>query len=92
MKNILDFFKWQWGKFEFWQKCFVGSSFFFGAALAAPSPYNLWLSYIPMIVVFGFLTKWMIWDGTRSQWQKYQKEKQGLFDTIKDSETINKTQ
>jgi hypothetical protein len=86
MKEIVNFLKWQWNKFEFWQKCFVGSSFFVGSALVAPSPYNLWLSYIPMIVVFGFLTKWMIWDGVRSSWLKYKQERNSLLTTIKQSD------
>jgi hypothetical protein len=39
-----------------------------------------------MAVVFGFMTKWLIWDGTRSAWEKYKKEKSGLFNTIKEGE------
>jgi hypothetical protein len=86
IKDILGFISWQWAKFEFWQKAFIVSSFFFGAALVAEPPYVAYLSAVPMAVVFGFMTKWLIWDGTKSAWEKYKKDKAGLFDTIKSSE------
>jgi hypothetical protein len=92
MKDLFDFVKWQWSKFEGWQKCWIISSAFFGAAMVSEPPYVFYLSLVPMTVIFGFLTKWLIWDGTKSQWQKYKKEKEGLFDTIRDSETNKKPQ
>ncbi len=85
-KDIVNFIQWQWNKYEFWQKCFVGSSAFFGAALVAPAPYNQYLSLVPMFVVFSFMSKWLIWDGAKSQWNKYKEEKQNLFNTIKESD------
>lgn len=86
MKEIFNFVAWQWKKFEFWQKSFIVSSAFFGAAIAAPEPWRVWLSMVPMVVVFSYMTKWLIWDGIKSAWERYKKEKEGLFDTIKDSD------
>ena len=83
MKEVLLFVKWQWNKWEFWQKCFVVSSAFFGAGLTATPPYSHYLFAVPAIVVFGFMTKWMLWDGTKNAWDSYKKEKAELFDTIK---------
>lgn len=84
MKELINFIKWQWSKWEFWQKAFIFSSFFFGAALVAEPPYVFYLSLVPMTVVFGFMTKWMIWDGTKAAWDRYKQEKANLFNTIKD--------
>ena len=85
-KEIIDFIIWQWQKFEFWQKTFIFSSFFFGAAVVADPPYKGYLSLVPMAVVFCYMTKWLIWDGTKSAWNRYKKEKSELFNTIKGSE------
>lgn len=85
-KEVINFIHWQWSKYDFWQKCFVGSSAFFGAAIAAPQPYATYLSFVPMAVVFSFMTKWLIWDGTKAAWNRYKEEKQTLFTTIKESD------
>lgn len=86
MKNLLNFVVWKWNKWELWQKCFIGSSVFFGAALVAEPPYNVYLSSVPMCVILGFSLKWFIWDSTIKTWKDYQAEKTELFSKIKDSE------
>ncbi len=88
MKEVWSFLSWQWTKWELWQKCWIVSSAFFGASLVADAPYNLYLSVIPMIVVCGTMIKWVIWDGSKSQWERYQREKQELLDTIKNSDKL----
>lgn len=85
MKELLDFIKWQWSRWEFWQKCYIVGAFFAGAGVFAPRPYDFYLLGIPMIVLFVWCGKWMVWDQVKSSWDKYQTEKQGLFPTIKDS-------
>lgn len=84
-KEIVNFVQWQWNKFEFWQKSFIFSSGFFGAAIVAEPPYTFYLSLVPMLVVGTFMTKWLIWDGIKNSWEKYKKEKSELFQTIKES-------
>ena len=79
IKDIINFVQWQWRKFEFWQKCFICSSFFFGAAVVSEPPYTFYLSIVPMVVVFSYMTKWMIWDAAKASWKKYQEEKKNLF-------------
>lgn len=86
MKEILDFFSWQWRKWEIWQKGFIIGSFFAGASVVAPRPYDIYLFAIPMIVLFLWCTKWMVWDQLKDSWNKYQTEKQELFTNIKNSD------
>lgn len=88
MKEVWNFVSWQWKKFEFWQKAWIISAGFFGAALTADPPYTFYLSLVPMIVVLGYMIKWVVWDGSKEQWKRYQKEKQELLDTIKNSDKL----
>lgn len=82
MKELINFIKWQWNKWEFWQKSFIVSSAFFGAGISADRPYSIYLFMVPTLVVFAWMTKWMIWDGTKTAWNNYKKEKAELFKTI----------
>lgn len=86
IKDILTFVKWQWTKFEFWQKCFIASSSFFGAGVYAEHPYSVYLFMVPIIIVFGFTARWFIIDPLKDSWKKFQTEKAQLFTTIKESE------
>jgi hypothetical protein len=88
MKDVWNFVSWQWKKFEFWQKCWIVSAAFFGAAMVSEPPYVFYLSLVPMIVILGSMLKWVVWDGSQEQWRKYQKEKQELLDTIKNSDKL----
>lgn len=85
MKEILQFIRWQWSKWELWQKGYIICAFFMGAGVVAPRPYNIYLFAIPMTMLFIWTGKWLIWDQVKASWNKYQTEKQGLFTTIKDS-------
>jgi hypothetical protein len=84
MKELINFIKWQWGKWEFWQKSFIFGSAFFGAGVTAEAPYSIYLFMIPSGIVIFWMTKWLVWDGTRTAWLSYKKEKANLFNTIKD--------
>lgn len=86
MKELLNFVVWKWQKWEFWQRCFVGSLAFYVASVFAPTPYSIYLSAVPMAVVFGFMLKWWVWDQSAKAWNDYKAEKKELFTTIKDSE------
>lgn len=86
MKQLLDFIKWQWNKWELWQKGYIVGAFFAGAGVFAPKPYDFYLFAIPMIILFVWCTKWMVWDQLRESWNKYQTEKRELFPTIKKSD------
>ena len=85
MKEVVNFIVWQWNQWETWQKGYIIGAFFAGAGVVAPKPYDLYLFAIPMIVLFLWCSKWMVWDQVKASWDKYQTEKQGLFPTIKDS-------
>ena len=85
MKEVLEFISWQWRKWEIWQKGFIIGAFFAGAGVFAPKPYDLYLFAIPMIVMFIWCSKWMVWDQVKESWNKYKTEKRELFTNIKDS-------
>lgn len=83
MKEILSFVKWQWSQWELWQKGYIVGAFFAGAGLAAPEPYDIYLFAIPMIILFLWSCKWMVWDTLQESLSKYKKEKRQLLDVIK---------
>ena len=83
IKEILLFIKWQWRKWEFWQKCFIFGAFFFGMGLGLPQPYRTYGMAVPLIIFFVSTFKWWIFDPMMESWRTYKKEKQNLFDTIK---------
>lgn len=83
MKELINFIKWQWNKWEFWQKSFILSSLLFGAGAVAEPPYSIYLFVIPAAVILFWATKWLVWDGTRRAWLDYKKEKADLFHTIR---------
>lgn len=85
MKEVVSFLKWKWNKFETWQKWYIVLAFTFGAGIGAPKPYGNYVVAIPIIAFFFWTGKWWIWDPMVASWQVYKKEKEQLFDTIKDS-------
>ena len=85
MKEVVNFIRWQWSKWEPWQKGYIICAFFAGAGVVAPKPYDRYLFTIPMIMLFLWTSKWLVWDQLMASWNKYQTEKQELFTTIKDS-------
>ena len=85
MKEIVNFIKWQWRKWETWQKGYIICAFFMGAGVVAPKPYDIYLFAIPMTMLFAWTFRWAVWDQVKASWNKYKTEKQELFPTIKDS-------
>ena len=85
MKEVVNFIRWQWSKWEPWQKGYIICAFFAGAGVVAPKPYDRYLFAIPMIMLFLWTSKWLVWDQLMASWNKYQTEKQELFTNIKDS-------
>ena len=86
MKEILEFISWQWRKWEIWQKSYIIGAFFLGAGVVAPEPYSTYLITIPMIMLFLWTSKWLVWDQLKTSWIKYRTEKQELFTNIKNSD------
>jgi len=85
VKEVVNFIRWQWSKWEPWQKGYIICAFFAGAGVVAPKPYDRYLFAIPMIMLFLWTSKWLVWDQLMASWNKYQTEKQELFTNIKDS-------
>ena len=83
--QFFRFLKWQWNKWEFWQKIFMISILtqLLGALL--PAPYGMILTFSGISVVLGFAVKWFIWDSAVKNWKLYQDERQNIFNKVKDS-------
>lgn len=86
MKEVFKFIAWQWRKWEFWQKCFILTAPLMGASVTAPKPWDQYLAVLPMLVVFGFMCKWWIWDGVVRSWNSYKEDRNQLLTTIKNSD------
>lgn len=47
------------------------------------------LSLLGIFIVFGYATKWFVWEPLCESWQRYQRQRLELFDTIKRSDSQN---
>jgi hypothetical protein len=88
MKDILYFLQWQWQRFEFWQKCYMFAMFMIGCSTSASEPWRIYLFGIGAAVILGFMLKWVVWDGVKGAWSKYQEEKQQIVDIMSGKEKI----
>ena len=83
--DILGWLRWQWRKWETWQKFWIVGFFFFGAGVSASEEYKPYVFAIPVSIFFFYTGKWWVWEPIKESYENYQKERQGLFDTIKNS-------
>jgi len=84
MKKILNFLQWQWKQFETWQKFWMLAMFLIGAGVGASEPYKMYLLGMGAGIIFAFMIKWAIWDGTRSAWARYNEEQEKIVNIMKD--------
>ncbi len=84
--KLFSFIKWQWNKFEFWQKLWMVGAAFFGAGLASPDHIRPYLIAVPVCIILGSTLKWFLWDSVFNSWKEFQKEQQSLFEKIKNSD------
>lgn len=87
--NFIRFIQWQWRKLELWQKFFVFAMFLQGLGWTRGDELGQWIGLSGLLIIFGFMTKWFVWEPLRDNWIKYQEERQGLFDKIKNSDSQN---
>lgn len=86
MKDIFNFLRWQWRKWESWQKMYMLSAFTIGVGLASEQPYKFYIILTGFGIMFGYAVKWFMWDRIIESYQEYKKEKSQLFETIKTSD------
>lgn len=86
IKEIFGFIQWQWSKLETWQKFWIFAMFIVGMAAGAPKPYDHYLFLLAMSILVGMVVVGLMIPSVKSSWEKYKKEKYGLFETIKDSD------
>lgn len=83
MKEVLNFIKWQWAKWSVSNKLWLLGCVFLGAAIGEPDKdISLILAAIGSFIWIGILLHMIVWEGTKTQWARYKKEKAQLFDTI----------
>lgn len=87
--NVIRFIQWQWQKLELWQKLFVFAMFLQGLGWTRGDEIGQWIGLSGLAIILAFMTKWFIWEPLRDNWIKYQEERQGLFDKIKNSDSQN---
>lgn len=84
MKEIVNFIKWQWNRWETWKKWYIVMAFIFGAGVATSDPYKYYILAVPITALILWTGKWWIWDQVVDSWNSYKKEKQSLFETIRE--------
>lgn len=86
MKNVIQFLRWQWNKWESWQKVFIIATVVGIVGMTMPDPYGTVLISAQLITVLGYFFKWAIWDSIKKSYAQYQKERSELFEKIKSSD------
>lgn len=85
--DLLNFVKWQWNKFEFWQKTFLISILLMFSSLFFDPPNNFLIIMAGFSIVTFWTVKWFVFDVLVKSYSSFQKEKATLFEKIKESDT-----
>jgi len=86
MKNFLGFLKWQWGRFELWQRIYIISVCTVLFGMTQEGMTRTVLMGGPVLLGLAWGLKLLIWDRAKESYQEYQKQKSNLFETIKTSD------
>ena len=81
--EIVKFLRWQWDKWETWQKIFFAAVILQIISVAVPG-IVIWTT--GLTVTLCFMIKWFIWDVLRDNYIKYKEDRNKLFGVIKDSD------
>jgi len=81
--KLFKFFRWQWNRFEFWQKWWICSMAFFFLGLFSDKLYFQAIGV--SMLIFGIF-KWLIWEGVSDSYKKFKEEQNTLFEVIKNSD------
>ena len=84
--EILRFVLWRWRTWESWQRWFIIAMLLLPLSMVVPPPWNFYLNAAPLLIVFGYMLKWAVWDSVKNNWAAYKKSRQELFDQIRDSD------
>lgn len=86
MKEFLGFLSWSWSNFQGWQKMFMFAMFLQGVGWGMGGDYGIYITGIGIVIVFGYMLKWFVWDSILSSWTKYKSHRNELLTTIKNSD------
>ena len=84
--KIVKYAKWQWNKFELWQKLFILAMLLQATGYTLGNPYGIYLIAGGISIVIFYITKWFLVDVAIQSWNKFRQEENNLFDTIKNSD------
>jgi len=83
--KIWYFLQWRWRQFETWQRFWLLAMFLFGCALTAPDAYKQFFAVPAAVIILGYVAKWILYDGIKNAWNKYNEEQEEIVKIIKDS-------
>lgn len=81
--EILRWIRWQWRQWEVWQKVFILAMICMVMSATLTSPLDLYFLGFGLIIVFGFTFKWFVYDVVKGSYNKYKRQRDELFNTIK---------
>ncbi len=84
--EIVKFLRWQWDKWETWQKIFFAAVILQIISVAVPGIVGIVIWTTGLTVTLCFMIKWFIWDVLRDNYIKYKEDRNKLFGVIKDSD------
>lgn len=86
--KIWKFIKWQWSKFELWQKYWMVAMLcnITGSLTLSRYTFGTYLFYIGASMVVLGIVKLFIIDPLKDSYSNFKKEEQNLFETIKYSD------
>ena len=86
--KILKFIRWQWAKFDSWQRWYMLAAGLFGSGLVAPTNTLARRLLIGSagVIFAALLIKWLWIDTMIASYKRFQEEEQKLFETIKNSD------
>lgn len=76
MKDVFDFVRWQWSKWQGWQRVYAVSMFMIIVGFVMPGVIGALLLVIGVTSILSWLFKWAIWDSVTNAYNEYKKEKQ----------------
>ena len=68
-----------------WQRFWLLAMFLFGCTFTAPDHWRPYFAWPACVIVLGYVLKWILYDGIKNAWNKYNEEQEEIVQIIKDS-------
>jgi hypothetical protein len=83
MKNLFGYLQWVWRNWEWWQRSFIVAMILTFTSIFISKPYDIIVGMTGWAIIMFWLGKWWIVDVMIASYNKYKKQRDELFDTIK---------